>query len=219
MEAKDETEALWTLERSAFKGGSMLSVSILSAVSIFCLFVLFQMINEDALQPVVLVLFSAFPIFAIPLVVWEVRRCLPARLEISPHSARYYVNGNLKETISLGPAVKADVRLNSNRIGPQPKAFHNGCAEDPQEPSNEVFLLLCGISLTRGSRSITISHDDGWRLIDFSELWDRFLGMVIEHDMEMGTHLWRYLEFRDSFQELGEDLEPDIFTQIRAMEH
>jgi hypothetical protein len=219
MEAIEEAEALWTLERGAFKGGSKLFISVLVLVTIFCLYVLYHMIIGGDVQLLAFILFIAFPIVAIPMVIWEVVSNLPSRLEITNDSARYYVNGKLKETISLGPTVKADVRLNSDRIAPRPKAFDKDCADGSLGPPDESFLLLCGISLASGNRSISISHNDGWNLIDFSEVWDRFLGMVIEHDMEMGTELWRYIEFRDSFQEMGEDLEPDIFTRIRAMEH
>jgi hypothetical protein len=165
-----------------------------------------------------LILFAAFPALAIPLIAWEVRRCLPARFEMDAGSARLFINGKLKEEIVFGPTVKADVTLDSNRIGPAPRAFDDSCAEGPLGPPREDFLLLCGISLAQGERSITISHDNGWRLIDFNVIWDQFFHLVVEHEMEMGSEIWRYVEFRDSFSELGDDVEPDIFGRIRALE-
>ena len=219
MEDMDAHGAPLTIERGAFKGGSTLIILILSCVTAFCVYVVGRMVREGSVDPVAWILFSAFPIIALPLLAWEIKCCLPARLEISSHSAKYYFNGKLKDEITFGPSVKADVRLNSDRTGPEPKAFHSSCDEDTLTPPREKFLLLCGISFVQGDRTIALSHDDGWRLIDFSEVWDRFLSTVVEHEMEMGSELWRYIEFRDGFTELGEDVEPDIFTRIRAMEH
>jgi hypothetical protein len=218
MDGKERTEVQWVIERGAFKGGSLLVLSILSAVSVFSIYVIYRMMTEGSFQPIVLVLFVAFPVVATPLIYSEARNCLSARFEVSSEAVRYFVNGRLVEEMVLDPSVKADVRLDSSRIGPKPKAFDASCAEATLGPPEENFILLCGISLTKGDRGIKISHEDGWKLVDFSDIWDRFLAMVIEHDLEMGPDLWRYIDFRDSFQELGEDLEPDIFTRLREME-
>lgn len=218
MEGSGDQEDQWTIERDGFKGSSPLVILVLTGVSVFCIYILLAMVRDGDANPVALVMFSAYPVLVLPYVAWEVRHWLPARLEMSSHSARYLVNGRLKMEIILGPDVKADAKLSSDRIGPEPRAFDNSCAKDRPRPSEESFLLLCGISLSQGDSSITVSHDDGWSLVDLGKISDRFLDMALDHEMELGHELWRYMEFRNSFQRQGANVEPDIFDRIRAME-
>lgn len=193
-------------------------ILILLSVSAFCVYVIATLLEASEVDVFAVVLFAAFPTFAIPLSAWEVRYLLPARLEMTDRSARYYVNGRLREEIEFGPSVKADVKLDSDIISPRPKALDRCCDDTQVGADRGEFLLLCGLSLTQGDRSISISHEDGWQLVDFSEIWDRFLDLVVGNDMDMGSEMWRYVEFRDSFQQMGEDVEPDIFERIRDME-
>jgi hypothetical protein len=218
MKDQGGTEDLWSIERNAFKGGSPMVLLILLGISAFCLFILWTMVSSGDPSPIGLILFSAYPILVIPWVVMEVRQLLPAKLEITKDSARYFVNGKLREEITFGPDATADVKLTSNRIGPEPKAFHNSCAADPAKPSEEGFLLLCGISLSRGDRAISLSVDEGWQLIDFGSIWEGFISVVLDHEMEVGDEMWRYLEFRKNFQRQGASFEPDLFSRFRAME-
>jgi hypothetical protein len=206
------------LERAALKGGSLVVILILLSVSAFCVYVIARMLESSERDVFAVVLFAAFPAFAIPLSAWEVKYLLPARLEMTERSARFYLGGRLSQEIVLGPSVKADVKLDSSRIGPKPKAFDSCCDDTQIEVDRGEFLLLCGISLTDGDASISISHEEGWQLVDFAEVWDSFLDLVVRNDMDMGSEMWRYVEFRDSFQQMGEDVEPDIFERIRELE-
>lgn len=219
MATDDGDGTAWSIERAPMRGGSLVYILILTAVTIGSLILLYRTVSGGDRHLDALVLLSAFPAFFLALIAWEVRDFLPARLVISSDTARYYVNGRLRERITLGPEVKADVILDSDRIGPRPKAFHSSCAYEPVERPKGEFLLLCGISLTSGDRSISISHDDGWQLVDFNDLWDPFFSMVVEHDMEMGSDMWRYVEFRDTLQALGDEPDEDIFGMISAIEH
>lgn len=217
--SKEDTPARpLTLERDALKGGSLATILILLSVSAFCVYMIVRMLGTPDRDVMAVVLFAAFPAFAIPVSAWEVKYLLPARLEITDRSARYYLNGRLREEIQFGPSVKANVKLDSSRIGPRPKAFDSCCDDTQVEPDRREFLLLCGLSLTQGDRSISISHESGWQLVDFSQVWDAFLDTTVSNDMEMGADMWRYLEFRDSFEEMGENVEPDIFERIRDLE-
>ncbi len=207
------------LDRASMKGGSLAVITVLGSMSSFCMYMVYRLVVDPPLHVGALALFTAFTAFALPLTVWEASYLLPARLELTDHSARYFVNGRLREEIPFGPDVKAEVKLESDRLGPKPRAFDMRCDDAEVCPPTNQFLLLCGISLTRGRDTISISHEAGWQLIDFSEVWDTFLKLAVENDMQVGSQMWRYIEFRDSFQQLGEDVEPDIFEKIRALEH
>lgn len=208
-----------TVERGSVTRGSVATVLFFLAVSAVSVFVLVDQVRGGTSSYAVYILFGFFPLLSIPVVAWEVSGWMPRRFELTHKGARMVVRGRVVKSIEFGPEVKADALLSSQRIGPRPRAFDSSCAETHGGEDGTGFLFLCGITVSNGSETITLSHDEGWRLVDIAKVWKPFLAAAVERDMVMGDRMWRYVEFCDK---VGPNLAPegdDIFSRIREMEH
>ncbi len=206
------------VEKGTVSRGSFATVMFFVLVSAVSVLVLVDQVSSGTASIATFIIFGFFPVLSVPVVAWELATWMPQRFEITPEGARLVVRGKVRRSVAFDSDVRVDALLNSQRLGPKPKAFDSSCAASHGEDDTGGFLILCGITISRGSDTMTISHDDGWRLVDIGQLWKPFLDAAVANDMEMGDRMWRYIEFCDK---VGPGLVPeeeDIFTRIREME-
>lgn len=218
MTVEDSGTTGITLVKGSVTRGSIATVLFFVLVSSVSVLVLLDQVGRGDTSYMVYVLFGFFPLLSIPVVAWEVSGWMPHRFELMPTGARMVVRGKVRKSIEFGPEVRVDALLTSQLLGPKPKAFNSSCAECDDEEASDRFLILCGIRISKGSDTITLSHEEGWRLIDIGKLWKPFLAAAVENDMEMGDRMWRYIEFCDKVGPNLASEEDDIFSTIREME-
>jgi hypothetical protein len=217
VDAGEKTDVC-TMERRFFQGGSLITVLFCTVVSAISIGMVVYLVLRGDPDPLALVIYGAYPLMCVPIVLWEMAHCLPAKVELHPDSVKLFVNGRLRKEVVFDKGVKADVHLGADLLGPDPKAFSNCCDADIDGGKPGQFLILSGLRFSGYGTDISVSQDQGWSLKDIMTLWDPLVERVNEHDMAMGRSMWRYLEFRMG---LGLDeggISPDIFERFRAME-